>query len=202
MDVGLKEYGDRLRVIEMVRHPLYLLEHWYHYVERYATDPREFTLWTCYKGNYVPWFANGWEDKYLNLGTMDKVIHSIAQLTELQDRKVASLPQEQRDQILFIPFERFVTDPLPYLSLMEKFLGVKRTAATKKTLKRQKCPRSLVGAGRGHKKYGFQAPSAIHTEQMELDKRWGFARKEASSEALELLNKLSSGYERKYDVVL
>jgi len=65
MDLAFRAFGNRLRVIEMVRHPLFLLEHWYSYIDRHGTDRRDFTIWINYKRKALPWFAVGWEEKCL-----------------------------------------------------------------------------------------------------------------------------------------
>ena len=51
-----KALGDRLRVLEVVRHPLYMIKQWYLYIERYGTDVRDFTICFDYEGNSLPFF--------------------------------------------------------------------------------------------------------------------------------------------------
>jgi hypothetical protein len=193
--------GERAKVLEMVRHPLYLLEHWYSYMHRFGTDPREFTVWLDHKGEQLPWFAFGWEDEFLASNKMDRVIHSIEWLVRLTDRNFDALSEEHRRQVLVVPFERFVVDPWPYLRAIEEFLDTVSTRATGRQLRKQKVPRRLMAAGRDlpvYRKYNWRPPPRRGDEASELQKRWEFAEREASPEGLEALDRMSRDYEKRY----
>lgn len=200
--VGLafKAFGERLRIVEMVRHPVFLLRHWFNYIDRYGKDSREFTLWLDSGGKAVPWFAAGWEAKYKTMQTMDKVIHAISWLTEKSNEAYEKLNNEQKKQILFIPFEKFVTDPWPFMREIEVLLGTKCTSGSKKALKKQKCPRKMLTDGLGHKGYGWKRPDKGSSNLDEFEKRWNFAKNNASKEAIAILNNLSIQYKNKYGV--
>ena len=201
IDLAFRAFGDRLRVIEIVRHPLYLIENWYNYIDRCGKDPREFTLWVDFKGEALPWFAYGWEEKYLESNSMDKVIYSIQWLTHKADEALGTLSKGQREQILIIPFERFVLDPWPFVDAIGASLSTEPTAATKRVLRRQGCPRELVAAGPAkeiYKRYGWKKPKTRTTESAELRKRREFAESLASREALNTLDTLCAEYENRY----
>ena len=201
MNLAFRAFGDRLKVIEMVRHPLYLLEHWYSYIDRHGTDCRDFTIWLNHKGQALPWFAVGWEDKYSESSSMDKVIYSIQWLTQKANETLVSLSEVQRKQVLIIPFEKFVLDPWPFVDAVGALLGTEPTAATKRVLKRQRCPRELVAAGPAkeiYKRYGWKKPEAGTTEPAELKKRREFAKSLASRAALNTLDTLCAEYENRY----
>lgn len=200
IELAFEAYGKRLRIIEMIRHPLYLIDHWLSYIERYGKDPREFTLWFDYNGKAVPWFAYGWEGSYLASQPIDKVIYSINWLIEQTNNAYQILNDEQKKQIIFIPFEKFVKDPWPFIKKLETFLGADITLQTKKVLRKQRCPRECLSAGRGHKKYGWKKPSGGIDDLADYKRRRVFVVNNASKEAIELLDKLSVQYEQEYDI--
>ena len=193
--------GDRLTVIEMVRHPLYLLEHWYSYIDRHGADPRDFTIWLHYNGEHLPWFAYGWEEKYVASKKMDRVIYSIEELTRLAEDTVRGLDEASRRRVLMIPFDGFVVDPWPYLRQIEGLLGTETTSSTSKAMRKQKVPRKLSTAGRdlqAYRQYNWQPPSKDSDESSELQKRWVYAAREATREGMEALERMCVAYEERY----
>jgi hypothetical protein len=193
--------GERLTVVEMVRHPLYLLQHWYSYIDRHGTDPRDFTIWVSHNGAHLPWFAFGWEAKYLTSNKMDRVIYCIDHLTRLAQDVLLSLDETNRHRVLVVPFERFVADPWPYLRVIGESLDTTTTASTRRTLRKQKVPRRLTAAGRDlqiYRRYHWEPPSKRSTESTELQKRWDQAAQEAAKEGMEVLERLCGEYEERY----
>ena len=51
-------FDSLMKMIVMVRHPVYMAEHWFNYIDRVGIDLREFTLTTGENGD-IPWFASG-----------------------------------------------------------------------------------------------------------------------------------------------
>lgn len=193
-------FGERLRVIEMVRHPLFVIHHWMRFgADRYGSDPRDFTIWIRdSEGQSVPWFAHGWEAEFRRLCPTDIAIRAVHWLVRERDRVCQQATEEQKRQVLFIPFEHFVTDPWPWLARIEDFLGTRRTSATPKVLKKQRCPRPVLTAGKGHKRSGWQRPGSTATNASEFRLIEGEVEREASPEAFELLRQMCADYERQY----
>ena len=193
--------GNGVRIVEVVRHPLYMIKQWRAYVERYGTDVRDFTLWFDAHGRAVPFFARGWEARFLASNPMDRAIFSIEHLLAMGRRVLEQLPTHQRSQVLMMPFEPFVLDPWPSLRRMEAFLGAPVTAATRRELKRQRVPRQRIaqGAARAiYKQYGWEPAGKATSERDELQNRRGFAATEASADAMNVLDRLSAEYEATY----
>jgi len=202
IELAFESFGDQLRLIEMVRNPLFMIDHWYNYIERCGTDPREFTLWIEYKGQALPYFATGWEEEYIHFKTLDKVIHSINWVTKQTDKTYQTLTDGQKKQIMFIPFENFVLSPWEYMDQLEIFLGTNYTKSSKKALKRQKCPRKQISAGLGHKNYGWKKPDKNLTNSDDYKQKKLFVEKNASNESQKILYSLCEQYEKKYKVVI
>ena len=190
--------GEVARIIEVVRHPLYMLKQWRAYIERYGTDVREFTLWFDHEGQALPFWARGWERQYADANPMDRTIYAIDHLLAQGREALAGLPPAQQRHVLTVPFEPFVLDPQPWLRRMEALLGTTVTPATRREMKRQRVPRRRIADGiarKIYKQYGWEPARRDASERAELDRRREFAAKEAGSEALAALDRLSAEYE-------
>ncbi len=194
-------YPGRIKVIEMVRHPLFMLDHWFHYIDRCATDVREFTLYIKHKDKHVPWFCKGWEDEFLSLRGYNKVVKCIDSIFQKIYSFTDSLPKEERDRILFIPFEKFVLEPTYFTEKLRFFLDrdVNNKLLTR-VLKKQKCPRKSLMAGRGHKSYGFRRVSDDFQDKQYIKEKLLFLEKEMSPEYFKLLSKVSNEYEERFNL--
>ena len=200
VDYGFESFGEKLKFIEIVRHPVYMVEHWYNYIDRCGTDPTEFDLWIDYKGQSLPWFTFGWEEKYIESQTMDRAIYSISRLIEIGLSKYNNLSSNHKNNIIFIPFECFVLEPYSYLNKLKKFLEMEydRTLM-KRALKKQKCPRNSIHDGKGYRQYGFSKKNTQLTEKEDFERRWSFILEKASKETIRLLENHSEMYVKEYD---
>lgn len=192
--------GERLRMIQIVRHPLHTLRPWRGFMPRYATDPRHFSIWFEHEGRALPWFAKGWEEAYLSANMMDRAIRAIDRVQSLADGLHSSLSIEEKSRVMVIPFEDFVTSPEPHMERLQAFIGAKATTATARELKRQKVPRRLTTEGRVwavHRSYGWKPPTG-ESEAAELKVLRDYAAVEATPEAMALLDRMSQSYEARY----
>ncbi|OGR87990.1 MAG: hypothetical protein A3J74_03715 [Elusimicrobia bacterium RIFCSPHIGHO2_02_FULL_57_9] len=193
--------GERLRLIEVVRHPLYTLKQWRVFMPLYAKDPRNFSPWIEFDGQALPWFAKNWEDLYLRSNMMDRVIHSIDHLLTLCGGVYQKLPEEQKKRVMLIPFEPFVLKTAPYIEKLLSFIGTTGGTALAKEMKRQKVPRGKIADGidlKIYRQYGWRP--AQGDEAAELKARRDFAAAEATPEAMAVLDRLCREYEAKYPV--
>ncbi len=201
MGAAFDRFGDRLCVIEMVRHPLYLLEHWHSYIDRHGTDARDFTIWLGHGDEALPWFASGWEERYAASGSFDRVIYSIDFLVRGGDAAVEQAGPQARERVLAVPFERFVLEPEPWIGRICELLGTRRSPTTARVLRKQKVPRGMVAAGPDkeiYRRYAWSAPERDATERSVYEQKRALAEQHASPEALEALDRLSAEYEAKW----
>lgn len=177
-------FGNRLRIIEMVRHPLYVLQHWVqqNWGERYGKDPKDVTLWLKYDDRSVPWWAAGWESQYLQLNPLARVVRSLHVITRDIQEAFERLDERQKSQVMLIPFECFVTDPSPFLEKIESFLETEKGSKTPKMLKKQRCPRTLL-------------PGKLD------DLRKKYLKETLEPESQELLERMCQDYEAKYEKI-
>lgn len=193
-------FGERALLLEVVRHPLYMIKQWFLYIDRYGTDLRDFTVCFRHKGHLLPFFTDGWEDKFIESNTMDRAIHTIDQLFVKANHVLNQMTPAQRAQVLFIPFESFVLNPSPYMGKITSALGTKVIERTRKEMKKQKVPRKMIADGISlpiYKQYGWQPPKSA-SEGSELDMRREFVAKHASAEGLKVMDRLCEQYEADY----
>lgn len=192
-------YGERIKIVEIVRHPLYTVRHWYSYLQRFAS-PREFTVSFNYKGNKVPWFAVGWEDDFIEASTMDKALLSIIKLYEWLDISTQEAVAMGRN-VLSLSFESLVMAPDESLQQLSSFLGRMHHPRLSTILCKQKIPRKTISQGKGHAAYGWLKDSSssefdVYTQNLD------FVRSEGSSSIVSMFLLLIETYNKEYPGVL
>jgi hypothetical protein len=193
--------GERAVLIEVVRHPLYMVKQQMLNVERILEDPRDFSIYLKCAERSVPFWAWGWEDLFLKSSGADKVIYTIQHFTASTSKVKENYHALYPNQIITIPFECFVLNPWAYMEQIQKALGSQITSHTRKMLKKQKVPRRAISDGVGLKIYrrcGWVAHDKNASEAQELERRWQVIAENASPTALKILDQLCTEYEEKY----
>ena len=178
--------GERLKLyIVTVRHPLWLFDAWHkaRWDRREGKDPRHFRL-CCRVGNkIVPWFAASWADEYLCLKSVDRSVRVVEHFIRVFQRQWNAYPPAVRKRVRFIPFEKFSPVPMDYLDPIASALRTYKTTLTKSMLKKLRLPRSFY-------------PDDLTQKRVEIDLT--LAKERASDRSREILENLSSDYERTY----
>lgn len=171
-------FGPRLRVVEMVRHPADLAASWLRrgWGTRFGEDPWALTFCIRHGERDVPYYAVGWEETYLAATPLGRVIRMIAWVWDENERTYAALPQAQRAQIRFVPYEGLIQQPLPHLEAVAAFLGTRTTAATPRFVRRKGLPRPVRAS--------------------ERQARWARVQADATPEERAILERLAADYER------
>jgi len=194
---GLK---DRVLMLNILRHPLYMLIQNHLNMERLAINdnPRSFSLTYSNNGNQLYAWTKDWKDLYLKSNAIDRAIYYMVKLTEIRDYFIAT-NSKINNQVLSIPFEMFVLKPEYYLEKLEIFLGTKMSYKTKNILKVQRVPRKKMSDGIPlaiYKRCGWNPPDKALTEKQELDMRRDYAlSRGASKDAMNALDNLCQSYE-------
>ncbi|MDF1683503.1 MAG: hypothetical protein P1U36_02490 [Legionellaceae bacterium] len=149
----ISAYGERVKVIEVVRHPLYMLDHFSSYLERFESA-REFTMSFYHEGIKVPWFAKGWEAEFVQANSTERAVLCITRLYPWLNEKIDAF-RAVGLAVLDVSFEEAVFDTATMLKKLEKFTNRKHSSCINRTLKKQKLPRESIGKGRGHASYGW-----------------------------------------------
>ena len=146
-------YGDRVKVIEMVRHPLYMVGHFSSYLSRFDSQ-REFTS-SYYIGNQkLPWFVGEWADEFIAANYTERAILCINRLYPWLFKRIYEARQGGLE-ILIVGFEESVFQTNLLLSKLQDFTGRTHHTNIYRILKKQKLPRASINNGRGHASYGW-----------------------------------------------
>lgn len=197
----LSALGERLVFIELLRHPLYMMKQQALNMEYLIGNVRDFTIYFDYNNQQLPFFAKGWEDLFVKSNYFERAIYAIEKLIEKSEKVKELMIEKYNTQILTIPFECFVTDPLPHMRKIEELLGTKITKATKRMMKRQNVPRKMYAQGIGlkiYKRCGWEPPMPGSDENKEFALRRKFVKEKVSLEAMNVLDCLCTEYENKY----
>tara|TARA_A100001011_G_scaffold16199_2_gene16812 strand:- start:10013 stop:11026 length:1014 start_codon:yes stop_codon:yes gene_type:complete len=151
-----KVFKDRLKIIEMVRHPVSIIQFWLeqNWVNRMGQDPKEFTLALKYaredslgklKSLSLPWYVKNHEEEFLEMNNIEKVINSLYWIKSSRATGIKKNKDILDKSLISIPFEHFVQNPSQYLNSIELHLNkkiIKRSM--KKFLKKEKIPRKVL----------------------------------------------------------
>ena len=194
-----KALGSRLFLIEVVRHPLQLVNYWTRYLEDFERS-REFTLGTLLNGKRVPWFAFDWASDYVRMPALDRAIRSIHQI-QLQTRQsVSELNEPTRRDVrppLVVSFESLVTETTNTLERVSNYLGRKPSRSTARAMRKQDVPRSLSSAGRRSNSRSWLPNSKLHY-QTQLEQIRESIGRAASHESQRMMGECITDYERRF----
>ena len=195
----IKGFGGRLKIIEIVRHPVYMVQHWYSYLSNFDHH-REFSISFEYNGQKVPWFASSWKDKYVGMTVMDRALSSIIFMYSMLLESLDSLNLDNQ-KIFVTSFESFVMNTKDELVKLESFLGRSHDKNIKKILKQQKIPREQLLQGKGHAGYGWTETKA-DSEKDAYNNELKLIQTKASDAVLSEFNNLIQNYNKRWPSIL
>jgi len=152
-DLLLKAYGDRVKIVEVVRHPLYMVGHFSAYLSRFDSQ-REFTTSFYINNQKLPWFVEGWANEFIAANPTERAILCVNRLYPWLYEKIDEARQGGLE-ILVVSFEESVFQTNLLLEKLQNFFGRAHHTNLDKILKVQKLPRSSINNGRGHASYGW-----------------------------------------------
>lgn len=161
-DLLIPAYGNRVKVIEMLRHPLYMVNHFASYLDRFESS-REFTMSYYHKDVKIPWFVNGWEEAFIQGNKFERAVLCIINLYPWLDSQITKAKNEGV-QILDLSFEETVFDTNSVIQKIQTFIGREHSSHLNEILKSQKLPRETIAKGNGHASYGWQRTNIPESE--------------------------------------
>jgi len=177
--------GDKVVILEMVRHPMSMLVQQTRFNEDWFTSQgklRQMDLYFKYKDDQVPYWTKGYEDLYYKSNPVERAIYDMHNQIEIVDSFKNNFKEIYKSQCITIPFEKFVIDPWPYIRRIERLLKTSITRKTKRALKKVGVPRDNTG---------------IEANEL-INKRKFAIQNGAGEDALKLLDQISEKYERKH----
>ena len=193
--------GDKCVFIEVVRHPLYMTRQQLLNFENLIGNPRHFSVYFKYGDNHLPFFAKGWEDLYVKSNNPDRVIYFIEKLTEKTDLAMQEFYEKYKANTLVVPFELFVLDPYPWIEKIANAIGINASDSVIKIMKEQNVPRDKVSDGVElpiYRRCGWVPPVRDFTEREELNRRKDEIGAKLGQQAMTVLDKICTEYEKKY----
>jgi hypothetical protein len=157
-DLLYESYGSRLKLVEVVRHPVHLFNNVRDYTAKFERT-REFTLSFEVSGVKVPWFAADWADEFVSSSITDRALLSIARMQSEMISSIDSINAAQKP-LLVLSFENTVLRPEDSIEKLENFLHRPRTRRTNRVLRQQNLPRKQISAGKATSSFSFTSNSA------------------------------------------
>jgi len=163
-DLLFDAYGERLKLIEVVRHPVHMFNNVCSYIATFERA-REFTLSFEFNGEKIPWFAQSWAQEFANSSIADRALLSIARMQQSMLSSIDQIGSDDRP-FLVLSFENVVLKPVESLKKLEEFLNRNRTRRTKKVFKQQGLPRNSISAGKATSTFSFNTDSAANEAEV------------------------------------
>jgi len=139
-------FEENLKIVFVVRDPIEIVHDWYirGFGSRIGVDPREFQFTYEKNGLIFPEFADGWEDKFLTLTSpVEKIIHGVNLQINGYIESYKKLSGERQKRVMFVLFDELISDSILVSEKIAEFIGTVTTKQTKRTLKREGCPRKF-----------------------------------------------------------
>ena len=132
-----------LKLIHMQRSPIEIVYSWmgkgygndFYYSDRVGLVTFEYNKKT------LPYHAYGWEDKYLSLKNVDRIIHMVNHIRNLHFDSYERLESDNKNRVLFIRHQSFTENPNKYLTKISNFIGEEPSNDTPNILMQENCPR-------------------------------------------------------------
>ena len=197
--VLLEALYPRLTYIEVVRHPIDMVNQQRLNMVDHYNNPRSIQVEFEYKNKPLPYWSSHWKEYFYKNNNVNRAIYNIYNMYKqnIKNRKI--LKKKLKKNYFCIPFEKFVISPEEYLKKISKVLKIKITKATIKELKNQKIPKKNFFNTPQTKLYRRAGGSLKHIGDREGDinrKIKMFKAKGATKKNLNLLFEISKHYEK------
>lgn len=200
-DILFKAFDKRLIFFEIIRHPLYMVIQQHINERELINNPRDIQLKFNYLNYEIPYYADSCKGDYIKLNSIDKTILAIYEITKKNDFHRKNFRYE-KNNLLTIPFEKFVINPEVFLSNMCNLLGTKFSNKTKKILKQNNIPRTRIEDGidlKVYRRYGWKKSIKNSSFEKEKNIRLKYLKdNNVSDKYYKIILELSEIYENKY----
>lgn len=130
-------FPESLKVIEVLRHPVDLVSAYRNRMAGNVCESlRRVHLCLRHRETAVHPLANGWEDEFLGMGPVDRVIRMFHGYQMRSFETYSALPDERKEKVLIVVFEDMVSNPHDEAKRIAAFLGTATTRKTRKVVSR------------------------------------------------------------------
>ena len=152
IDLYLRAFPSA-KFIYMKRHPVDLIDSW---IKKGYTEE----IWShynvsCpiyrYNNQNVPYYAFGWEDEFLKLNSVEKIVHIICKQSKTSYELEKKISYEDNKRFLKIEFDEIVQNPNINVENICSFLNTETTEETIDIFDKENIPRVLEADKRDEK---------------------------------------------------
>lgn len=186
-----------IRFIEILRHPLYVFDHWYSFLNRF-NDKKILNLALYENNNKIPWFAESWKEDFVNSNNYDRCLLSIIFCYELLFEKLKAY--SSKENFLALSFESIVYDTENKLSVLSKFIGRPYGSSLKRILKNQFIPRKTLSSGKGYSNYGWNSGSK--NEELDYKSKMKIIKDNCSIINIKNFERIINDYNKNFPSIL
>ncbi len=195
-------FNDSFINIHTVRNPLYLFNHWESYVNIQCSSPRDFTVWKQDAGNTIPWFFTNKDNysEYENLSTGDRTIVCLIEL--INQALEHHSTSKNKSNYICLEFEKFVLNPKPVISNLDKILGDKSIKDFLKVQRVEGIPRDHISDSKNmsiYRRYGDAGRLNRLNHKDDYKNRMDQVKKLSSEEYFNKFKDLIARYESEFE---
>ena len=144
------------KFIYMKRHPVDLIHSWIKkgYNEEIWSHYNVSCPIYIYDNQNVPYYAYGWEDEFLKLNSIEKIVHIICKQSQISNEYEKNISHDNKKRIMKIEFDEIVQEPDINVKNICSFLKTETTDDTKDIFHKENIPR-VLDLKRREEKYEF-----------------------------------------------
>ena len=174
------------KMIHMQRHPVDIVYSWIGkgYGGDFYNNNRATVVTYQYRKNVLPYYVYGWEDEYLSLGQVDRVVSLVAHIRRCHYEAYAKLSSDDQKRVLFVKHQTLITKTQECLQTIKNFIGEGPSKYTPTVLMQQNCPRDNGATT------PFSTNNKTHQEKLEEIRK--LSRPEAYSLLLDMQQQFES----------
>ena len=133
-----------VKFIHMQRNPVDIVYSWIGkgYGGGFYSNARANVVTYEYKETFVPYYVFGWEDKYLSLKEVDRIIHMVNHIRNCHQDAYDKLNNNEKQRILFMKHQKLITKTEECLDIITDFIGERPSVDTPSILLQENCPRN------------------------------------------------------------
>ena len=180
-----------VKFIHMQRNPIDIIFSWIGkgYGDEFFHNPRATIVTYRFKGILVPYYAFGWEEKYLSLADVDRIIYMVEHIRNAHEKTYQNLSEQLKRQVLFLKHQELITKTDECLQTVANFIGEGPSENTPAVLLQQNCPRS------------FNHGTPFATNNKSQEEKLTEIQALASSEAYIVLLNMNNQFESQYQSI-
>jgi hypothetical protein len=186
-------FTDGMLLINLHRHPLYMLKQNMWNMENLINNKRHFEFNYQWNQMSVPYFFHGQEERMIAANAKEKAIYFMEWLRMRYNENKLRVDGKKYYELTF---ESFVLDPYPHINKICEFLNTKQGKHTSQTMKREKIPRTLLTHGRDisiYRRVNWSKTDSASNDD-ETMQLYNWACEGISDEAIQSLNWLIQDY--------